>query len=195
MIKEKIKYDLLHSHKKYGKSITRLNRLFNSEDMFSIMTQKMLRHSETLLDIGCGKGWFMGMLNEKFPSLKTTGVDIAEFESDKDYIVADVCELPFQDDSFDMVCFMEGMEHIPVENEMDAIIEMMRVAGKFIYNTISLFPVNEDQEYIDLGLGAVHINLKTFWEWIDFYKEFSKFYICGINTTERHFGILLKRNQ
>ena len=69
---------------------------------------------EKILDAGCGTGFCTRILDKKFSKAKTIGVDIApgmiEFAKQKkgffnkiDYQVADVEQLPFNDNSFDLV--------------------------------------------------------------------------------------------
>ena len=193
MNKDKEKYDILHKNNKYGKNLTRIDQMLESRDFFSILIKKALGHSKSLLDVGCSKGWFLQRMAKYFPHLKLTGIDIAEFESEIPYTIADVCDLPFEDKAFDMVSFQDGMEHIRKEYENKAMLEMCRVANQFIYHTISMVPTDDDQRFIDMGMGPLHINIKPIWAWIRFYRTCEKFKIIGISTTEAFFHVILKR--
>jgi len=67
-----------------------------------------------ILDAGCGTGYCTRILDKKFSKAKTIGVDIAEgmvefanqqkgFFNKIDYQVADIEQLPFENNSFDLV--------------------------------------------------------------------------------------------
>lgn len=69
---------------------------------------------KNILDAGCGTGYCTRILDKKFSKAKTIGVDIAVgmvdfakqqkgFFNKIDYQVADIEQLPFEDNSFDLV--------------------------------------------------------------------------------------------
>ena len=85
-----------------------------------------------ILDLGCGNGISARLLNQV--DFDVIGTDISPlfleearaWENSKlHYRVCDVMELPFESDSFDVICSNELVEHLPdVET---ALTEMMRV--------------------------------------------------------------------
>ncbi len=86
---------------------------------------------ERLLDVGCGSGAFIDNLSAS--GLKVTGVDIsfnnvrlaAEKSPAFSFAAADVEELPFADDEFDIVTFSGLLHHLPVLDK--ALSESRRV--------------------------------------------------------------------
>ncbi|RYZ46928.1 MAG: class I SAM-dependent methyltransferase, partial [Sphingobacteriales bacterium] len=88
--------------------------------------------AKTLVDIGCGRGYVLDLLNEKRPELKTTGVDFHDNVplKNSDYVSANVESLPFADKSFDVVTCSHVIEHL--KDLPKAIAEMKRVARKQI---------------------------------------------------------------
>jgi SAM-dependent methyltransferase len=94
---------------------------------------KFVHHSEprkgSLLDVGCGSGW-SSYLFTKLGYL-TTGIDLnaKAFEPPNlpglILLEGSVMNLPFSDESFDIVTSYQMLEHVPVPNK--ALQEMLRV--------------------------------------------------------------------
>jgi len=82
--------------------------------------------NKTLLDVGCGGGYFLEQANKK--GFKTTGCDIIPGKSfeHSDYYAGSVEKLPFDDNSFDIVTCSHTLEH--VVNFDEAVRELKRVA-------------------------------------------------------------------
>jgi 2-polyprenyl-3-methyl-5-hydroxy-6-metoxy-1,4-benzoquinol methylase len=77
-----------------------------------------------ILDIGCGEGVFIEeLLNTGFK--KVAGLD--ENYSSGTIKKGSVLSLPYQDREFDVVLFLDVIEHISVEKQEDAIKEIYRV--------------------------------------------------------------------
>jgi 2-polyprenyl-6-hydroxyphenyl methylase/3-demethylubiquinone-9 3-methyltransferase len=107
---------------------------------------KRLRKNSIILDVGCGAGFLSNEL--ALAGHKVTGVDLSEsslavaHRYDKTqtvvYTVANAFELPFPDESFDVLCAMDFLEH--VEDPAKVIKEFARVlkpGGKFFFHTFN----------------------------------------------------------
>jgi ubiquinone/menaquinone biosynthesis C-methylase UbiE len=91
-----------------------------------------LRRNRTLLDVGCGRGHCI----EKFIGLglDVTGCDIyakATAESEAKYVQGNVEQLPFTDQSFDVVTCFHTLEH--VRRLSAALHELKRVARRQLF--------------------------------------------------------------
>lgn len=95
----------------------------------------------SVLDVGTGHSgvfdyWYWeGMNLEKKVCLdiKYIREDIPNWEK----VIADARNLPFPDNSFDLVMCCEMIEHVPVEDHEKVLTELIRVAKKCVYVTSS----------------------------------------------------------
>jgi ubiquinone/menaquinone biosynthesis C-methylase UbiE len=108
------------------------------------------RPGERLLDVGCGTGHWSAFFSEM--GYQVEGVDIAPemVEAARravpacSFRVADACDLPFEDGSFDVVASMAALEFVP--DPAAAVREMARRAtsgGHLLVGTLNrLAPLN-----------------------------------------------------
>jgi len=109
-----------------------------------------------VLDVGCGHGFVVKKLLDC--GVDVIGLDFSEYAGelipDDRFIVAEAKELPFPDNSFDVVCSKGVLEHIP-ENELDQVIsEMFRVGRNVVAE------VCHKTKYED---GHITIHPKEWW--------------------------------
>jgi len=88
-------------------------------------------NATSLLDVGCGRGFFLRRLQEHFEGIRLTGCDFSERKQDVGraaYVSCDAEALPFADRSFDVVTCFHTLEHT---RRLDvAIAELRRVCRK-----------------------------------------------------------------
>lgn len=95
------------------------------------LTQLELNDHMNLLDIGCGSGIFSDFAQSK--GISITGIDACENlikhakqrKSDANFLVGDMEELPFNNDSFDVVCGFNSFQY--AGNIKNAFTEAKRV--------------------------------------------------------------------
>lgn len=93
---------------------------------------------DTLLDAGCGEGFVAESMLRAIPTVGITGFDPFEpcvqaarrRNPRATFLVGDIYDIPFDDDSFDVVCCFEVMEHL--HDAPLALKEIARVAGKAV---------------------------------------------------------------
>ena len=95
-----------------------------------------------ILDAGCGEGYIDKLLAERFPNSKITGLEFTEEaikiakERNKtvNYIQGDVGDMPFENNSFDLVICTEVLEHL--NNPEMALQELVRVSNGSLLITV-----------------------------------------------------------
>lgn len=107
---------------------------------FAARAALILRHLQpaaggSILDVGCGRGYFIAAIRTLYPHGNVVGVDYsAEYlgaaqaqasASAADLARADACGLPFASGAFDAVVCSEVLEHI--EDDAAALAEIHRV--------------------------------------------------------------------
>ncbi|PND29932.1 class I SAM-dependent methyltransferase [Achromobacter pulmonis] len=102
----------------------------------------------SLLDLGCGDGRSFDMFQQKIPNLEWKGLDIPESpevksrtRTDCDFYTFNGVEIPFDDESFDIVYSNQVFEH--VRHPEDLLKEVARVlvrGGLFIGSVSYLQP-------------------------------------------------------
>jgi len=96
-----------------------------------LMLRQLDPESKTLLDVGCGRGYWLSLLRDK-TSLELTGCDVMDTVEDAEinYRKGNIESLPFPDESFDIVTCHHTIEH--VRDLPKAINELKRVARRQI---------------------------------------------------------------
>ncbi len=119
--------------------------------------KKRLGAYERHLDIGCGPGTFIGLLDQHKQSV---GVDVSQsqiqyarrhYSTDQHQFIHinDETPLPFPPQSFDVITLIEVIEHLPIELTKRLLIQsqtLLKPDGKIIISTPnyrSLWPVLE----------------------------------------------------
>lgn len=90
----------------------------------------------SLLDVGCGRGYFLNRVREVHPSLRLVGCDLVDklaYEG-LELISGNIENLPFEDNSFDVVTCSHTLEHILTPEK--AIAELKRVARHVLFVTV-----------------------------------------------------------
>ena len=117
--------------KVYDKSLYGYNPRKNYHKILS----RLKLNKDSLIDIGCGTGEVLNIINNTYPNTKLYGLDISKDmikvakKKDKskriEYVVGDAENIPYKDNSFDILITSESFHHYP--NPSKAINEFHRV--------------------------------------------------------------------
>lgn len=116
---------------------------------FRLAASMLPADTRTLLDVGSGNGAFLRLIEET-TSMTTAGVEpsaAARTSSVCRTAVVDASaeNLPFGDDSFDVVCALEVIEHLRQGLYEQALAQMRRVARR---NVLISVPYREAEEQV-----------------------------------------------
>ena len=111
-----------------------------------------LKPGHRVLDVGCGKGFLLFELSRSLPGLEVAGIDISAYaiEHSKSEIRPNLQpgharELPFQDDSFDLVISINALHNLHCYDLDQALREIERVSGKHKYLCVESYRNEEEK--------------------------------------------------
>lgn len=128
--------------------------------------KKYIRGEEEILDLGCGNGRLVSFLNKitkvrpllqgSDPCNRYVGLDISEEiiktarknHPNFKFLVGDFLNLPFPDDTFDIIFSIASFHHIPsTELRLEALKEMKRVLKKDGIILMIVWNLGEQEKY------------------------------------------------
>jgi ubiquinone/menaquinone biosynthesis C-methylase UbiE len=133
-----------------------------------------LETCESLLDIGCAKGFMLHDLKELLPDLNVYGVDVSEYaikNAKKEVLefcqVANATSLPFDDQSIDVSISITTLHNLEEKDLIRALLEIERVTRKGSFITLDAYRNNEEKDRME----AWNLTAKTVMH-VDAWKEF-----------------------
>lgn len=129
----------------------------------------------TVGEVGCAKGFYVQAAREQ--GLLAVGVDISRYAVSQcppaaaPYVdLGDAAELPWRDNSLDVVCSWEMLEHVPEEWIVPVLMEMGRVlkSGGTMWHRIALEDAEEDHHHDD---DVTHVLIRTESWWRRLFEE------------------------
>ena len=120
-----------------------------------------VKNGMKILEVGCGSGHFLEMIKQNF-DVEVYGVDLdcghIEFAKNSakqkglniNYQVADIKNLPFEDDSFDLIYSYTVVEHLPFSDFIAEQKRVLRPGGKVVIMTVEAKQQTRSEfEYLD----------------------------------------------
>ena len=186
ILKEKTRYDAAYATGKYfpeaGIGFFR-----------KLMRKVTFGEAHTFLDVGTGVGQVVAHLRNK--GFEAYGTDISD-KIKKYWLMGNiskfckVCpahELPFEDETFDIVSCTEVLEHIPEDKVLDSLSEIYRVGrGDYILSYSLVRAVHK----MPFDGSEPHITLKPMDWWTEKMKE-AGFSIIGLILNKQQTGCVV----
>lgn len=136
-----------------------------------------LNKNSSILDVGCAKGFMLHDFKKLIPGIKVSGIDISNYaisnciETVKsDLLVADARDLPFDDNSFDLVISITTIHNFDIEGCKTALKEIERVSKKDSFITVDAYH-NENEKKI---MQAWNLTAETILHVDDWKKLFNE---------------------
>ena len=204
-ISEREKYNYFVTQKGYGSDFQRtgqINRMVGSlgavsEGFLDILEELKQKDVFKVLDIGSGPGGVMAWFNQEHGA-DVYGIDISDVFVDRaksnfpfleNIFVGNANNMHiFEDNTFDLVCHLDGMEHIPEVWERDCLKEAIRVSRQYVFYETACEDALADQWAQSANLTNAHINIKHPDEWLSFYKDNAEKFNYEIVHTHQHLG-------
>ena len=132
-----------------------------------------IKAGDSILDIGCGKGFMLHDFTLSVPGVKVTGLDISEYalENAKEEVKpflkhGNATSLPFPDKSFDLVISLNTLHNLHNYDLDKALREMERVGKKNKYLCVESYRTEEEK----MNLLYWQVTCEAFctpeeWEW------------------------------
>jgi len=133
-----------------------------------------LTSNSTVLDVGCAKGFMLHDMAELIPGITVKGIDISTYaienaiDSMKPHIqVANAIDLPFEDNSFDVVISITTVHNLERQECVKALQEIERVSKGNSFITVDAYRNDEEKDL----MHAWNLTAKTFMQ-VDEWKIF-----------------------
>jgi len=131
-----------------------------------------IKSGESILDVGCAKGFMLFDFLEMNPKLKVSGLDISEYaisnskdEVKNSLILGNAVRLPFAEKSFDYVISINTVHNLPIEQCILAIKEIQRVSKSRSFIVVDAYESEIERERMFAwNLTAQTILSKSDWK-------------------------------
>ena len=136
-----------------------------------------LINGDSVLDIGCAKGFMIYDMQLLIQGLQVSGIDISEYAIDnakeevKNFCkVANATDLPFADKSIDVSISITTLHNLEEKELVRALLEIERVTKRGSFITLDAYRNNEERDRME----AWNLTAKTVMhvdEWRQFFND------------------------
>ncbi|MEY8332176.1 class I SAM-dependent methyltransferase [Lachnospiraceae bacterium 47-T17] len=176
VIAKKYGYDFFDGDRKYGYGGYRYDGRWRkvAEEMAKFYK---LKSGQKVLDIGCGKAHLLYELTQVVPGLEVVGLDLSEYaianakEEVRPYLIQGMAqELPFEDDSFDLIISLNTLHNLKIYDLKKAVQDIERISRRNSYIVVESY--RNDIEEVNMlywQLTCASYHAVDEWEWM--FKE------------------------
>lgn len=132
---------------------------------------------KSLLDVGCAKGFMLYDLLRLVPNIVVKGIDISSYAIEnsipevKQFLsVADATDLPFKDQSFDVVISINTIHNLELENCKKALREISRVSRGKSFVTVDAFS-NEEERARMMAWNLTAKTILSVEDWVSLFDD------------------------
>jgi len=122
---------------------------FNLIEMRNVLRELRVEDKSAVIDIGCSDGRFLEYLHDRLPKCRLTGIDFAESALNVlkgkgfpcDVVCGDICEMSFQQDSFDHAVAIQVIQSIPSREDRSNVLKnihrILKEDGNFVLTVLN----------------------------------------------------------
>ena len=169
--------DFFDGERRHGYGGYSYNPRFWQPVIPDFIDQYNLTEKSSVLDVGCGKGFMLYDLKKALPGIKIAGLDISNYAIDncmdamKPFLqVADARDLPFPDNSFDLIISITTLHNLNKQDFTKSINELERVGKGNSFITLDAYR-NEDERLAMEGWNLTALTVMHVDKWKSFFKE------------------------
>jgi len=116
-----------------------------------------LTENSSVLDVGCGKGFMMYDIKQLIPDITIAGLDISQYAYEhskkeiKEFIkIGNAKELPYADNSFDLVISINTIHNLPLDECKQSLMEIQRVTKKNAFITVDAWRNAKEKKNMEM---------------------------------------------
>ena len=131
----------------------------------------------SLLDVGCAKGFMLNDIAKAIEGISLKGIDISEYAiansiegMRQNLVVANAKDLPFDNNSFDVVISINTVHNLEKDELAQALQEIERVSKDKSFITVDAYNSEDEKE----RMYAWNLTAKTIMsvdEWVSFFND------------------------
>jgi len=119
---------------------------------------KEVKEDDLCLDVGCGPGQYRLIIPGRYIGLDITSKDYREGLSRRVDVVADGQDLPFKDNSFDVVFIVAALYQIPdTDKVLHGVFRILKDGGRFLIFDYNYYTTKRLKEMENRGVNKNHI--------------------------------------
>ena len=152
-IARKFDKDFFDGDRKFGYGGYYYNKKFWKNVLPTFANYWNLNSKSTLLDVGCGKGFMLYDLKRYIKGINVMGLDISTYainnsleDIKSNLIIGNATNLPFSDNSFDVVVSINTIHNLNKKDCAIALKEIQRVTKKYSFITVDAYRNNEEKK-------------------------------------------------
>jgi len=152
-IARKFEKDFFDGDRLYGYGGYNYHPRFWQETVKRFSEFYKLDKSASILDVGCGKGFMLHDFQEFSSAYTVAGIDVSKYAIEnamdsvkKNVKIGDAKEIPFEDNSFDLVISINTIHNLELEDCKQSIREIERVSKKHAFVVVDAWRNQEEKE-------------------------------------------------
>jgi len=176
-IAKKFGRDYYDGNRMYGYGGYSYHPRFWKETVKRFRDHHKLKEGVRVLDVGCAKGFMMYDFKQLMPSMHIEGLDISTYAYEnalpemKPFItLGNAKELPYGDNSFDLVICINTIHNLPLDECRQALKEIERVSRVYAFLTVDAWRNGKEKESMLkwnlTALTYMHVD-----DWVKLFEE------------------------